>query len=111
MITDLPPEVLPAAEALKLYRLRWQIEIFLKRLKSILDMDRLRARDERLARTYLYANILRALIVDELREAALTLFPWGYPLRPQAGHRVGACVGYSLSSCARPSKASSAYEP
>ena len=90
VITDLPPEVLPAAEALELYRLRWQIEIFFKRLKSILDMDRLRARNERLARTYLYANILGALIIDELRDAALTFFPWGYPLRPQAGQRVAA---------------------
>lgn len=90
VITDLPAEVLPAVEALELYRLRWQIEIFFKRLKGILDFDRLRAQDERLAHTYLYANILGALIVDELRETALTFFPWGYPLRPQAGQRVAA---------------------
>jgi len=90
VVTDLPAEMLPAAEALELYRLRWQIEIFFKRLKSILNIDRLRARDDQLARTYLYANILGALIVDELREAALTFFPWGYPLRPQAGQRVAA---------------------
>jgi hypothetical protein len=90
VITDLPADVLPAVEALELYRLRWQIEIFFKRLKSILDIDRLRARDERLARTYLYANILGALIVEELRDAALAFFPWGYPLRPQATKRVAA---------------------
>lgn len=89
LITDLPADVLPAAEALELYRLRWQIEIFFKRLKSILDIDQLRAREEQLARTYLYANILGALIMDELREDALTIFPWGYPLRPQAAERMG----------------------
>ena len=88
VITDLPADVLPAVEALELYRLRWQIEIFFKRLKSILDIDQLRARDEQLARTYLYANILGALIVEELRDAALAFFPWGYPLRPQAAKRV-----------------------
>jgi IS4 transposase len=88
LITDLPGDVLPTAEALELYRLRWQIEIFFKRLKSILDIDRLRAREERLGRTYLYANILGALIMDELREDALTFFPWGYPLRPKAAERV-----------------------
>jgi hypothetical protein len=88
VITDLPADVLPAVEALELYRLRWQIEIFFKRLKSILDIDQLRASDEQLARTYLYANLLGALIVEELRDAALAFFPWGYPLRPQAGQRV-----------------------
>lgn len=90
VITDLPADVLPATEALELYRLRWQIEIFFKRLKSILDVDRLRAREQQLARTYLYANILGALIMDELREAALAFFPWGYPLRPQTTQRMAA---------------------
>lgn len=88
VITDLPDDVLPAVEALELYRLRWQIELSFKRLKGILDINNLRARDEQLARTYLYANILGALIVDELREAALGFFPWGYPLRPQTGQRM-----------------------
>ncbi|MGC9318864.1 MAG: transposase [Armatimonadota bacterium] len=90
VVTDLPADVLPAVEALELYRLRWQVEIFFKRLKSILDIDRLRARDERLARTYLYANIVGALIVEELRDAALAFFPWGYPLRPQTAQRMAA---------------------
>jgi hypothetical protein len=89
LITDLSADVLPAAEALELYRLRWQIEIFFKRLKGVLDIDQLRAREEQLARTYLYANILGALIMDALREDALTFFPWGYPLRPQPTERVG----------------------
>jgi len=80
LITDLPREVLPAAEALELYRLRWQVEIFFKRLKSILQLGRLRAHDPRLARTYLYAKILGALILDELCEKALAFFPWGYPI-------------------------------
>lgn len=90
VITDLPADMLPADEALELYRLRWQIEIFFKRLKSILDIDALRAHDEQLARTYLYANILGALIMDELRQAALDFFPWGYPLRPHPGQRMAA---------------------
>jgi hypothetical protein len=90
VITDLPADILPAVEALELYRLRWQIEVFFKRLKSIVDIDKLRAHDEQLARTYLYANILGALIIDELRRAALAFFPWGYPLRPPAGQRMAA---------------------
>jgi len=90
VITDLPADVLPAVEALELYQMRWQIEVFFKRLKGILHLDGLRAHDDQLARTYLYANILGALIVDELRNEALAFFPWGYPLRPQARQRMAA---------------------
>jgi hypothetical protein len=90
VITDLPPDALPAHEALELYRLRWQIEVFFKRLKSILHIDKVRSSVEQTTRTYVYANILGALIVEELREAALAFFPWGYPLRQQAAERVAA---------------------
>ena len=90
VITDLPADVLPAVEALELYRLRWQIEIFFKQLKGILDIDNLRAHDPQMVRTYLYAKILGALIIDELRCAALAFFPWGYPLRRLTDQPVAA---------------------
>lgn len=83
VLTDLQREVLPAAEALELYRLRWQIEIAFKRLKSILKLDHLRAHDPKLAQTYLYAKLLGALILDELCTSALAFFPSGIPLVPQ----------------------------
>ena len=84
VITDLPKHQLPTAEALELYRLRWQIEIAFKRLKGLLHFDHLRAKDADLARSYLYAKILGALIVDEMCNEALSFFPWGYPLFPRA---------------------------
>lgn len=90
VITDLSAEMLPAVEALQLYRMRWQIEIFFKRLKGILDIGQLRAKDPQLARTYLYANILSALILDELRQWACLFSPWGYPLRPRGAQRMAA---------------------
>lgn len=86
VVTDLPTRLLPTVEVLELYRLRWQVEIFFKRLKSISHIDHLRAKDSELARTYIYANILGALILDELCSRALVFFPWGYPLIP-AGHQ------------------------
>jgi len=84
IITDLPKQQLPTAEALELYRLRWQIEITFKRLKGILHFDHLRAKDPDLARSYLCAKILGALIMDEMCNEALSFFPWGYPLFPRA---------------------------
>jgi len=79
VLTDLSADVLPPGEALDLYRLRWQIEIFFKRLKGILNLGQLRAKNPKLVLACLYAKILAALIIDELRNEALTFFPWGYP--------------------------------
>lgn len=49
-----------------LYRLRWQIELLIKRLKSLLQLDQLRAQDPELVQTYLLGNLLAALLVDQL---------------------------------------------
>lgn len=82
VVTDLSPDQLPASEALELYRLRWQVEIAFKRLKSLLDLDRLRAKDPALARCYLYAKLLAAILIDDLCDRLPALSPWGYPLLP-----------------------------
>lgn len=80
LVTDLPAATLPASEALELYRLRWQIELAFKRLKSLLDLGNIRAKDKRLAQTYVFAKILGALVVEELSGQALDFFPWGFRL-------------------------------
>ena len=64
--TTLPPEVLSTTTIMALYRVRWQIELVFKRLKSILSMDRLRARkDSALAEVYLHGKLLYAWIVEK----------------------------------------------
>ena len=64
--TTLPPEVLSTTTIMALYRVRWQIELVFKRLKSILNMDRLRARkDSALAEVYLHGKLLYAWIVEK----------------------------------------------
>jgi hypothetical protein len=80
VITDMPPDQLSSLQALELYRLRWQIELLFKRLKSILGFDQLRAKDHRLCQTYLLGKILGALVIDELTGKALDFFPWGFRL-------------------------------
>jgi hypothetical protein len=86
LITDLSAPQLSATDALELYRLRWQIEMCFKRLKGILHLDHLRAQTPTMARSYLYAKLLGALVVDELCHRAVALFPWGYPISP-AGYQ------------------------
>jgi len=80
VITDLPDTDYSCSQILELYRMRWQIELVFKRLKSILGFDRLRAKDKDLSQTYLLGKILGALVIDELSGQALDFFPWGFRL-------------------------------
>jgi hypothetical protein len=66
VITNLPEDAWEAALVIELYRLRWQIELACKRLKSVLHLDHLRAQDPVLAQVYLLGKLLGALILDEL---------------------------------------------
>ncbi|WP_395016925.1 transposase [Dongia sp.] len=65
LLTSLGAQDFPVDAIGALYRLRLQIEIAIKRLKSILRIDRLPAKDPDLARAWLYAHLLLALILDE----------------------------------------------
>lgn len=64
--TTLPPTGLPMATVMALYRVRWQGELVIKRLKSILNIDKLRARkDSALADIYLHGKLLYAWVVEK----------------------------------------------
>lgn len=81
VLTTLSETAADAAEILELYRLRWQIELAFKRLKSLLDIDELRAFDPALAQTYLLAKLLGAFLVDTIRTRGPSFSPYGYPVR------------------------------
>jgi hypothetical protein len=80
VLCSLPAESLNAEDVLELYRFRWQIELAFKRLKSLMDLGDLPARDPALARSFLYAKLLAALLLEDLTERFLSFFPWGYRL-------------------------------
>jgi hypothetical protein len=73
--TSLPAEGYPADELLAVYRLRWQIELAFKRLKSLLGMDRLPTRTERASRSWLTAHLIMALLCDDLSQEFLDSSP------------------------------------
>jgi IS4 transposase len=79
VLTNLGDEI-SAASVLDLYRLRWQIEMKFKTLKSVLHLGHLPARSESLARVYVMAKVLVALAIEDLVEQAESFSPWGYPL-------------------------------
>lgn len=75
MATSLPADDYPAEDVLAAYRLRWQIELAFKRLKSLIRIDRLPTTTPTGGRTWLYAHLVMALLVDEASQDFLEFFP------------------------------------
>lgn len=75
--TSLPATGYPATEVLAAYRLRWQIELAFKRLKSLLHIDRLPTRTPDASRSWLYAHLILALLCDDVSQDFLESFPSG----------------------------------
>jgi hypothetical protein len=72
VLTTLPPEELSAADSLELYRIRWQVELVIKRYKSLLGAAHVRAkRGSPLALVYLEGKLLFALLVERRAMARL----------------------------------------
>jgi hypothetical protein len=66
VFTTVPPEVLGTETVMALYRLRWQVELAIKRLKSVLDLDQLRAKQgSPLADVWLHGKLLYALSIEK----------------------------------------------
>jgi hypothetical protein len=78
--TCVPVADLTAAQILELYRLRWQIELAFKRLKSIMGLGQLPKRADASARAWLHGKLFVALLVERLIETATAFSPWGYIL-------------------------------
>src|ERR1019366_5813459 len=75
LATSLPRNGYRAMTVLAAYRLRWQIELAFKRLKSLLHIDRLPTRSERGSRSWLYAHLILALLCDDLSQDFLESSP------------------------------------
>src|SRR5215213_4023427 len=74
LVTSLPAAV-PASEVLEAYRLRWQVELAFKRLKSLVGLDRLPAKSAALARSWLLAHLILALLIEDTARTLLDLPP------------------------------------
>lgn len=65
LVTNLPDEI-TAEHALELYRLRWQVEIHFKRLKSIMDYGELPKRRHESVMAWLNGKIIIALLIEKI---------------------------------------------
>jgi hypothetical protein len=72
-------------QVLNCYRLRWQIELTFKRLKSIAQLGHVPKRDDQSSRAWLYGKLFVALLTQKLMRIGSTISPWGYLLPETAG--------------------------
>jgi Transposase DDE domain len=66
LLTSLPAAVFPPTDILALYRFRWQIELAFKRFKSLAGLDELPAKNPELARAWIYARLIVAIIAEQI---------------------------------------------
>lgn len=78
VFTTLAAEEATTEKVLEMYRLRWQIELSFKRLKSIAQLGHLPKYDDRSSRAWLYGKLFLALLTEKMTRVASTISPWGY---------------------------------
>lgn len=64
-----------AADILDAYRLRWQIELAFKRMKSLIHIDQLPTRSEDASRSWLLSFLLMTTLCDDMNQEILESFP------------------------------------
>ncbi len=83
-------EAFSASQVLEFYRLRWQIELVFKRMKSIMGLGHLPKKDPDSSRAWLHGKLFVGLLVERMIEAANSISPWGYllaaPPQPMEGN-------------------------
>ncbi len=87
VITTVPESLASDEVIMELYRVRWQIELEFKRLKSLLGLDALPSRQGPTAESWILARILAAILVEKFLRDSGVFSPWGYQLRTKSVER------------------------
>jgi hypothetical protein len=104
LLTSLAPDQATAEEVVRLYRMRWQVELAFKRLKSLGGFAKLQASDPRLARTWLLAHLIAAVLIETSLSEDLDSPPLSRTIPPRHASRVSGVPGRQrISVCYAPS--------
>ena len=76
LVTSLT-EMYAAEDILGAYRLRWQVELAIKRTKSLIHTDELPTHTPDASRSWLLSHLLLAVLTDEMTQDLLDSFPCG----------------------------------
>lgn len=78
LFSTFPASAFSADDVLQWYRLRWQVELAFKRMKSLASLGHLPKYDADSAEAWLYGKLLIALLIEKFIYQANTISPWGY---------------------------------
>jgi hypothetical protein len=84
MVWTTLPKTVSTVQILDLYRLRWQIELVFKRMKSILGLGHLPKTDRLSAQAWLEGKLFAGLLIERMIHTAESISPWGYDLATTA---------------------------
>jgi hypothetical protein len=76
LVTSLPAAI-PLGEICAAYRLRWQVELAFKRLKSLIRIDRLPTRTTAGGLSWIYAHLILLLLCEDICQDFLESSPSG----------------------------------
>lgn len=81
VFTTFSPDQFNSKDIMECYRLRWQIELAIKRLKSIIELGHIPKGDEVSCRAWLYGKLFLGLLTEKLLHIGRVFSPWGYHLQ------------------------------
>jgi hypothetical protein len=84
VFTTLPEDGFTTSEVLEWYRIRWQIELVFKRLKTLAKLGHLPKHDPESSRAWLYGKLFVALLTQKLLRLGRDFSPWGYEFEKQS---------------------------
>lgn len=82
--TTILSDLMDSAQVLEIYRVRRQIELAFKRMKSIMGLGHLPKLSEASARAWIHGKLLVALLIERLLDTAEHFSPRGYRLDAKA---------------------------
>jgi Transposase DDE domain len=80
VFTTAPANRLSTVEVLEWYRVRWQVELVFKRMKTLAELGALPKHDQQSSRAWLYGKLLTVLLGQKLERLGRDISPWGYRL-------------------------------
>ena len=98
VFTTFSPRRFTTGESLQWYRVRWQVELVFKRLKSLAQLGHVPKSDPQSARAWLYGKLFVVLLTEQLMRAGCTLSPSAAPGRPERTPQPVARICLCLAS-------------
>jgi len=80
LVTSVDAQVAGLGAVFGLYRMRWQIELAFKRLKSLLNAGHVPKVDPDSVRAWLQSKVLTSLLIEKILLEAEVFSPWGFVL-------------------------------